>query len=94
MYRASQYDHECDEYVKKELSQRVHCHSGGRASPRDAYSGFLLWCHDSEYASPDRGLCVKRFEDYYERVTDFVEDCRERGVSVANGGFSGINVID
>ena len=87
MYRASQYDHERDEYVKKELSQRKHYHSGDRASPRDAYSGFLLWCHDSDYQSPDRELCGKRFEDYYERVTNFVEDCKERGVSVANGGF-------
>lgn len=87
MYRASQYDHERDEYVKKRLSQRKHYHGDGRASPRDAYSGFLLWCHDGEYQSPDRGLCAKRFEDYYERVASFVEDCRERGVRVANGGF-------
>lgn len=87
MYRASQYNHERDEYVKKKLSQRKHYHSGDRASPRDAYSGFLLWYHDSDYQSPDRELCGKRFEDYYERVTNFVEDCKERGVSVANGGF-------
>lgn len=87
MYRASQYDHERDEYVKKELSQRTHYHGGGRSSPRDGYSSFLLWCHDEEYASPDRVLCLKRFGDYYERVRMFVGDCRDAGVSVVNGGF-------
>lgn len=87
MFRASQYDHEHDEYVKKKLSQRTHCHEGGRASPRDAYSGFLLWCHDKEYASPDRELCLKRFDDYYERVSVFVEDCKKSGRRVVNGGF-------
>lgn len=87
MYRASQYDHERDSYEKKKLSQRKHYHGDGRASPRDGYSGFLLWCHDDEYASPDRGLCVARFDDYYERMTSFVEDCKSNGVSVVNGGF-------
>lgn len=87
MYRASQYDHERDVYEKKKLSQRTHHHAGGRASPRDGYSGFLLWCHDSEYASPNRGLCRERFDDYYERMMMFVEDCRNKKIRIANGGF-------
>lgn len=87
MYRASQYDHESGEYHKKKLSERRHVHSGGRSSPRDGYSGFLLWCHDGEYLSPDQGLCVTRFEDYLRRCGEFVEECKCRGVSVANGGF-------
>ena len=87
MFRASQFDHESGEYVKKKLSQRKHYHSAGRASPRDGYSGFLLWCHDGDYASPDKKLCDVRFEDYYRRMMDFVAGCMARGVTVVNSGF-------
>lgn len=87
MYRASQYDHETGEYKKKKLSQRKHYHSEGRSSPRDGYSGFVLWCHDEDYMSPDRELCDLRFEDYLRRVSEFVSDCRRAGIRVANGGF-------
>ena len=87
MFRASQYDHESDDYVKKKLSQRTHHHSRGRASPRDAYSAFLLWCHDTEYEKPDRGLCIIRFENYYDRVQAMVAEYKERGVRVLNSGF-------
>ena len=87
MYRASQYDHERDIYEKKKLSQRKHEHSQGRASPRDLYSGFLLWCHDVDYQSPDRDLCKKRFDDYLVRVEDFVGYCRDNAVRVCNSGF-------
>ena len=87
MYRASQYDHEKDDYVKKKLSQRTHRHSRGRASPRDAYSAFLLWCHDAEYDSPDRALCNIRFEDYYKRIQAMIKNYKEKGVKVLNSGF-------
>jgi hypothetical protein len=87
MYRASQYDNEKDDYIKKKLSQRTHRHSRGRASPRDAYSAFLLWCHNAEYDSPDRVLCVNRFEEYYKMVQEMIEDYKERGIKVLNSGF-------
>ena len=87
MFRASQYDHETNEYVKKPLSQRKHYHARGRASPRDAYSAFLLWCTAVGYDKPDRGLCVVRFEDYMKSVECMVADYRKRGVKVRNSGF-------
>jgi hypothetical protein len=87
MFRASQYDHETDEYVKKPLSQRKHYHSRGRASPRDAYSAFLLYCTASGYESPDRGLCNDRFEEYMLAVTAMIAEYKEKGVKVRNSGF-------
>ena len=87
MFRASQYDHELDDYVKKPLSQRRHYHSHGRASPRDAYSAFLLWCAASGYDKPDRGLCNDRFEEYLSGVSAMIADYRARGVKVRNSGF-------
>lgn len=79
MFRASQYDHETNEYVKKPLSQRKHYHSRGRASPRDTYSAFLLWCASAGYDKPDQGLCIIRFENYMKNVESMVEDYRKRG---------------
>ena len=86
-FRASQYDHENDDYVKKKLSQRTHEHAKGRASPRDMYSSFLLWCSDDEYKRADQALCNIRFDDYYDRVQKMIEDYRQRGVKVLNSGF-------
>ena len=87
MYRASQYDHEKDDYEKKPLSQRAHKHTRGRASPRDGYSAFLLWCHDAGYSRPDRALCNIRFEDYYKRIQTMIKNYRDRGIKVLNSGF-------
>ena len=86
-FRASQYDHENDDYVKKKLSQRTHEHAKGRASPRDMYSSFLLWCSDDEYKRADQALCNIRFDDYYDRVQKMIEDYKQRGVKVLNSGF-------
>lgn len=87
MFRASQYDHVSDSYVKKPLGQRTHVFPDGRGSPRDGYSSFLLWCSDDGYQQVDRGLCLERFDDWFVMVDSFVRKCREEGVHVANGGF-------
>ena len=87
MFRASQYDHELDAYIKKELSERTHHHQKGRASPRDMYSSFLMYCSEDEYKSADRALCIIRFEEYYTRVQEMIKDYKERGIKVLNSGF-------
>jgi hypothetical protein len=87
MFRASQYDHELDDYVKKKLSERTHHHQNGRASPRDLYSSFLLWCADDEYKRVNRVLCIIRFEEYYAKTQEMIKEYKESGVRVLNSGF-------
>lgn len=40
--KASQYDHELNQFIKKKLSQRFHIFSDGTKVQRDVYSAFLL----------------------------------------------------
>jgi hypothetical protein len=87
MFRASQYDHMSDSYVKKPLGQRTHWFPDGRGSPRDGYSSFLLWCSDDGYQQADRGLCLELFDDWFVMVDGFVRNCQKEGIHVANGGF-------
>ena len=45
-YRASQYDHTIDDYIKKKLSDRMYKLQDGTEVQRDWYSSFLLYCYD------------------------------------------------
>ena len=47
-YRASQYDHTADAYVKKKLSDRMYHLADGTLVQRDWYSSFLLYCYDDK----------------------------------------------
>ena len=45
-YRASQYDHTADDYIKKKLSDRIYKLRDGTEVQRDWYSSYLLYCYD------------------------------------------------
>lgn len=45
-YRASQYDHTADDYIKKKLSDRMYHLADGTLVQQDWYSSFLLYCYD------------------------------------------------
>ncbi len=45
-YRASQYDHTADDYIKKKLSDRMYKLADGTLVQRDWYSSFLLYCYN------------------------------------------------
>ena len=45
-YRASQYDHTVDDYIKKRLSDRMYKLQDGTEVQSDWYSSFLLHCYD------------------------------------------------
>ena len=59
-FRASQYNHVTDEYVKKRLSKR-HNVIDGRWIQRDLYSAFLLMNSADDLLSTDRPLCIKTY---------------------------------
>ena len=53
-YRASQYDHTADDYIKKKLSARMYHLSDGTLVQQDWYSSFLLYCYDYRTKNIDR----------------------------------------
>ena len=64
-YKASQYDHTADDYIKKKLSDRMYNLSDGTRVQRDWYSSFLLYNIDLEDFTIDRKKCLANFEQHY-----------------------------
>ena len=62
-FRASQYNHVTDDYVKKRLSRR-HNVIDGRWVQRDLYSAFLLMNSAADLKSADRALCIKTYDTF------------------------------
>lgn len=64
-FRASQYNHVTDEYVKKRLSRR-HNTINGRWVQRDLYSAFLLMNSDAFLEHADRDACIRTYDKFLE----------------------------
>lgn len=60
-FRASQYNHVTDGYVKKRLSRRYNI-LDGRWVQRDLYSAFLLMNSADDLQSADRARCIRSYE--------------------------------
>lgn len=86
-FRASQYDHTGDAYIKKKLSQRMFDLTDGSHVQRDWYSSFLLYNADRDYAAPDRGRCIQTFDKLFRMHLCMIEDIKRSGVHVMNSGI-------
>lgn len=64
-YRASQYDHTVDDYIKKRLSDRMYKLQDGTEVQRDWYSSFLLYCYDYRTKDIDKSKCISEFDKCY-----------------------------
>ena len=64
-FRASQYNHITDEYVRKKLGKRSNL-IGNVKIQRDLYSAFLLMNSDVELQHTDRQLCMDTFHNFKE----------------------------
>ncbi|MCD8293798.1 MAG: hypothetical protein LUE27_00925 [Clostridia bacterium] len=83
-YRASQYDHTADAFVKKELYQRMFYLADGTIVLRDWYSSFLLYNADGSYKSIDKARCKETFPAFYRKEKALIEDIRQSGKKVMN----------
>lgn len=71
-YRASQYRHDSDTYVKPKLSERVK-EIDGQLVQRDLYSAFLLACYQTE-KQIDRAKCVETFPRFIQLQTQLLSE--------------------
>ena len=62
-FKASQYDHVKDEYIKVPLTQREKV-VGGYTVQRDLYSAFLIKNADHTLKHADRDKCIYEFEHF------------------------------
>ena len=87
-FRASQYDHVLDDYIKKKLSERWHVLPDGKRIQRDVYSAFLMYCSNDDFTSPDRNKCLKKFDSFYKKHEDLIESIINRRLNICNSGIS------
>ena len=86
-YRASQYDHTADDYIKKKLSDRMYKLTDGTPVQRDWYSSFLLYCYNYRTNDIDKKKCAAEFKKCYSMEKDFIEWIKENKIKVLNSGI-------
>ena len=86
-YRASQYDHILNTYIKKKLSQRWHYLTDTIKLQRDIYSAFLLYCADHSYQFIDQEACLARFDTFFKRHEQCIAEIVLNGYPVCNSGI-------
>jgi hypothetical protein len=87
-YKASQYDHTIDDYVKKKLSERMFKLKGTNEKvQRDWYSSFLLYCYDYKTDSIDKDKANKEFERLYIKEKELIDWIIGNKIKVLNSGI-------
>ena len=86
-YRASQYDHTVNDYIKKKLSDRMYKLTNGTLVQRDWYSSFLLYCYDDATQNIDKDKCMKEFEKCYNKEKALIARIKANKIKVLNSGI-------
>ena len=86
-YRASQYDHTADNYIKKKLSDRLYKLRDGTEVQRDWYSSFLLYCYDYETKDIDKEKCITEFERQHNKEKALIAWIKANKIKVLNSGI-------
>ena len=86
-YRASQYDHTIDDYVKKKLSQRMFTLAKGVRVQRDWYSSFLLYCCEILSLTIDKAKCKREFPKHLAREKALITWIKANRIKVMNSGI-------
>ena len=88
MFRASQYDHKLNDYIKKKLSDRWHIFPDGTRVQRDVYSAFLMFCSDNGYHAPDLNRCLKLFDHFFELHETLIASIIKNKYHICNSGIA------
>ncbi|MBQ7428413.1 hypothetical protein [Butyrivibrio sp.] len=86
-YRASQYDHTADDYIKKKLSDRIYKLTDGTRVQRDWYSSFLLYCYDFRTQDIDKAKCNTEFDRCYAKEKALIAWIKANKIKVLNSGI-------
>lgn len=86
-YRASQYDHTCNKYIKKALSQRVYELADGTRVQRDWYSSFLMYCIGTDLQHISRYKCKRYFDELYAKYLKLEQYIINNKITVMNSGI-------
>ena len=80
-FKASQYNHATDDYVKPELSERDKL-VDGHIVQRDLYSAFLLKNSNDQLNKPDREKCIYGFDRFLELQDYLITEMKANNISM------------
>ena len=86
-YRASQYDHTADDYIKKKLSDRLYKLRDGTEVQRDWYSSYLLYCYDYRTQNIDKEKCITEFKAQYNKEKALITWIKANKIKILNSGI-------
>lgn len=86
-YRASQYDHTADDYIKKKLSDRLYKLRDGTEVQRDWYSSYLLYCYDYRTQKIDKEKCIAEFKVQYNKEKALIAWIKANKIRILNSGI-------
>jgi hypothetical protein len=86
-YRASQYDHTADDYIKKKLSQRIFTLTDGTIVQRDWYSSFLMYCIDLATGKINKQKCIDLFNVKYALEVALINFIKANNIKIMNSGI-------
>ena len=86
-YKASQYDHTADDYIKKKLSDRMYTLTDGTLVQRDLYSSFLLYCYDYKTNGIDKDKCIMKFNEQHNKEKDLIDWIKTNKIKILNSGI-------
>ncbi len=86
-YRASQYDHTADDYIKKKLSDRLYKLRDGTEVQRDWYSSYLLYCYDYRTQNIDKEKCIAEFKAQYNKEKALIAWIKANKIRILNSGI-------
>lgn len=86
-YRASQYDHTADDFIKKKLSQRMYNLQDGTKVQRDWYSSFLLYCADPSTHLLSRQKAKDEFNDLWIMHNVMIQHIKDEKIDIKNSGI-------
>lgn len=62
-FKASQYNHDKNEYIKTSLNTRNKVIAGNKVQ-RDLYSAFLIYCSNEDLQTTNQEMCIKEFDNF------------------------------
>ena len=75
-YKASQYNHITDEYIKPKLSERIK-KIWENIIQRDLYSAYLLLNHKKNLKTINRKKCIENFNTFLEKHNQLISELKE-----------------
>jgi len=86
-FKASQYCHKRQDYIKKDLSERWHKFPNGSKVQRDLYSAFLLYCSKEDFKTTEQELCEKEFTSFKKMHDEFVQETKDDRQVILNSAI-------